>query len=283
MENAINAAPFVDGYCIGNEGLSAGRYTRAELEEAMDELRGATGKPVTTTEPSGEYQGDLMDFGDWIFPNVHPYWHGFTDPLAAVDWTIAEYENFTGRTDKVVFFKEVGLPSNGDANMNEENQNTYYKEMSKWNVDNESMAFAYFEAFDQPWKDWAGVEPYWGIFDQDRNEKLVATPQIVHVYCPPRFSHDNLIGMVLNVDPGTVKSSTYIKVRGTWWMKPYWNNPLSTIGADCVYVTDITTGGVDSEATMVNSYMVHPSFSPVVHTLPDLADPLVYTWTSTSR
>lgn len=37
--------------------------------------------------------------------------------------------------------------------------------------------YFYFEAFDEPWKEiYGGVEPYWGLFDSDRNLKSVTIP-----------------------------------------------------------------------------------------------------------
>lgn len=36
--------------------------------------------------------------------------------------------------------------------------------------------YFYFEGFDQPWKEiYGGVEPYWGLFDKDRNLKQPLT------------------------------------------------------------------------------------------------------------
>ena len=45
LGNAIAQAEFVDGYCVGNEGLGI-RYSRDELAVAMESLRVATGRPV---------------------------------------------------------------------------------------------------------------------------------------------------------------------------------------------------------------------------------------------
>ncbi len=38
--------------------------------------------------------------------------------------------------------------------------------------------FVYFEAFDHPWKDWAPVEPYWGLLGSDRSPR-----EVVKVVC----------------------------------------------------------------------------------------------------
>jgi exo-beta-1,3-glucanase (GH17 family) len=82
--SAINAAPFIDGYVVGNEGIYFNRYDFATLEAAIRDLRQKTNKWVTTTEVISLY-GDpnILGVGDWIFPNVHPYWQGIVDPLDA--------------------------------------------------------------------------------------------------------------------------------------------------------------------------------------------------------
>jgi exo-beta-1,3-glucanase (GH17 family) len=157
------------GFCVGNEGLHK-RYETAELSAALENLRLATGKPVTTTEEIDDYSDEeLLFLGDWVFPNAHPYFHGRLDPEAAVRWTTGAYEDLKTKTDRFILFKEVGLPTAGDPDgkLTESSQEKYYLELEKTNV-----LFVYFEAFDQPWKTNLQVEPHWGIFLSDRTPKL---------------------------------------------------------------------------------------------------------------
>ena len=159
----------VIGFCIGNEGLNR-RYDLETLIRTMEEIALTTGKAVTTTEEIEDYRSiELLEIGDWLFPNVHPYWHGITDPAAAVGWTLEHYLDLLTSTDKPVFFKEVGLPSDGDSAVSEYKQANYYRLLNATEVN-----FAYFEAFDQPWKTHAPVEPYWGLFRSDRSPKPAA-------------------------------------------------------------------------------------------------------------
>src|SRR6185503_18978769 len=77
---AVHAAQndIVLGYCIGNEGFNRpSRYDMTILSSSVQKLREATGKPVTTTEEIDDYfyNEKLLQFGDWIFPNAHPYFH----------------------------------------------------------------------------------------------------------------------------------------------------------------------------------------------------------------
>lgn len=170
---AIAAAknPIVLGYCVGNEGLNK-RYELAALSAAIDELKAATGKPVTTTEEIDDYSDEaLLALGDWVFPNAHPYFHNQIDPLTAVEWTAAAYADMQRRAQRLVIFKEVGLPTAGNAfgQLSEENQASYYQQLAKTEVN-----FVYFEGFDQIWKTTLPIEPYWGIFRADRSPKLLA-------------------------------------------------------------------------------------------------------------
>ncbi|MBN2566700.1 hypothetical protein JXB02_01285 [Candidatus Woesearchaeota archaeon] len=281
--NAVAAKHFVDGYCVGNEGLLSGRYTSKEVIARMQELRDATGKPVTTTEPVGLYDDELLKAGDWVFPNAHPYWNGMTHPENAAAWTAAEHSAMRGRTDRIVVLKETGLPTGGDGSVSQQGQNDYYRALEGLLAPDSVVAFAYFEAFDQEWKRHAAVEPYWGLFGKDRNEKLVSTPQVRYTFVPARGSSYNLEGRVVNVIPADCRVSTYIYVGGQWWMKPYWDRPLTAINDLGKWVTDITTGGIDASATKINSYLVAPDYQPVAHTLPDLSDPKVFAMTSVER
>jgi exo-beta-1,3-glucanase (GH17 family) len=168
----VSGSPIVLGYCMGNEGYP-GRYDLEKLTGAMQKLREATGKPVSTSEEFHDYSADeLMQLGDWVFPNVHPFFQNEIEPTRAVDWTLEAYRDLERRTKKFVWFKEVGLPTAGDKNnrLSEQGQQAYYFALAKTEV-----RFVYFEAFDQTWKTHLPVEPHWGIFRADRTPKLLAT------------------------------------------------------------------------------------------------------------
>jgi len=261
FNNAVKAKDFVDGYCIGNEGLTNGRYNMMTLKKAADSLRTITNKPVTTTEPSTTYTVDIKKFGDWIFPNAHPYWSGIKEPRAAAKWTKQKYDDFSKGTDKVVVLKEVGLPSAGETGLSEANQNLYYNTLDSLMTSKKAM-FSYFEAFDQPWKNNLPVEPYWGLFDKNRQPKEVAKPQIIITSAPAMGGFENLYGKVRNVLPDSAAVSTYIDVAGTWWVKPYWSTPLSTVKSDGSWGCDVTTGGIDQTASKINVYLVTKDFDP---------------------
>lgn len=176
--NAVAQQDYVDGYCLGNEGLFFLRYTIHELEQKMSELRQATGKPVTTGEPiysylQGPYREWLLKHSDWLFPNTHPFWGGKNQFQDAVDWVVARSDYLEATTGQKVILKETGLPSKTPHPQGEEMQKEFFNALKTTGV-----KFVYFEAFDQPWKyemfDQPEAEGHWGLFDaQGRPKKAI--------------------------------------------------------------------------------------------------------------
>ncbi len=172
---ALDQSEFVDGFCLGNEGLGV-RYEPKDLSRRMAALRSATRKPVTTSEPidsylNGDYQRFLLAESDWVFPIAHPYWAGQSDPPKAVEWIRTRYEQLVGRIGRPVWLKEVGFPTEGDEPCSENSQAEFFRGFSTTTI-----PFFYFEAFDQPWKGDGQnkVEKYWGLFRSDGTPKLSA-------------------------------------------------------------------------------------------------------------
>jgi exo-beta-1,3-glucanase (GH17 family) len=169
---AAASHPVVLGFCVGNEGLDK-RYSLRELEDAIEDLRDSTGKKVTTTEEIDDYYRNeaLLDVGDWVFPNAHPYFHSRIGPQSAVRWTQGEYDRVKSMTSRFILFKEVGLPTAGDKDneLSEASQEAYYVGLAATDV-----PFVYFEAFDLTWKRHLPVEPHWGLFRSDRSPKPIA-------------------------------------------------------------------------------------------------------------
>ncbi|MFT3895801.1 MAG: hypothetical protein QM730_29635 [Anaerolineales bacterium] len=176
LNNAKEAARLssVLGYSIGNEGLyrdQGDRYTIPELCEAILSLRAGTGKPVTTSEETDDFEAHpyLYNVGDWVFANAHPYWHATKYAERAVQWEVKKYDLLSEQSGHFVFFREVGLPTFGAFGLSETNHDLYYRELAETDV-----RFVYFEGFDQPSKDHNSVEPHWGLFRFDQSPKLVA-------------------------------------------------------------------------------------------------------------
>jgi len=62
------------------------------------------------------------------------------------------------------------------------------------------------------------------------------------------------VGYARGVSPIKFGVVVYIKVRGYWWIKPYLNDPITSLVGP-LWFCDITTGGVDEEATIVRAYL----------------------------
>jgi exo-beta-1,3-glucanase (GH17 family) len=160
------------GIIVGNEGLMSRRYDLWSLQKAMEEMRRETGLPVSTTEIIESYYSkrELIDWSDFLAPNAHPFFHGraMRDPVRAVEWTRRTFQEFGVEAGgKPVLFKEVGLPTAGDTGLSEKAQAQYYALLRQTEV-----KFAYFEAFNGPWKRGGAVEAHWGLFKADRSPKL---------------------------------------------------------------------------------------------------------------
>ena len=97
---------------------------------------------------------------------------------------------------------------------------------------------------------------------------------------------DPLKGSVQNVLPGTAKVMVFIKVRGGWWVKPYFDTPFSPIDSAMNWVCSITTGGVDQEATEIRAYLldINYPYSTAMPVDPDAdANDMVWAMASVTR
>lgn len=168
IENAQAACPYVDGYCMGNEGLNV-RYDLIRLKLAIGQMKSITNKPVTTTEHITDYSNDqVFDLGDWIFPNIHPFLFNVDDPEKGAQW-IAKHCRILTRHAKgcrVVLVKEAGFPTAGAPKASQRNQKVFFNALKKLD-----LHYVYFEAFDQPWKNSLAIEKHWGLFKSRRQPK----------------------------------------------------------------------------------------------------------------
>jgi len=176
--NAVEQAPNVDGYCLGNEGLGI-RYEPAKLASRMDELRMLTGKPVTTSEHidsylNGSHQQWLLENSDWLFPIAHPFLAHQQELEQEISWITVRHDYLASTSGYPVILKEAGVPSGGSPNINEYSQVAFFGALEATGIH-----FFYFEAFDQPWKTnlikGDAVEAHWGLFRADGTPKELVT------------------------------------------------------------------------------------------------------------
>lgn len=159
----LEEVAFIDAIVVGNEGIDQGRYTIADLEREIPSLRSASGRPVTTSEPDGRY-GDarLRAVGDWMFPNLHPWFANRRTPPSAAAYAEDRFKALEQLAPgQAVVIKESWWPTAGDDPAgNEANQADYFGRLARTPV-----RFVWGEAYDQYWKtgEPGGVGPHWGL------------------------------------------------------------------------------------------------------------------------
>jgi exo-beta-1,3-glucanase (GH17 family) len=281
-----------DMLIVGSEVLLRGDLSEAALLDYINRVKQAVpGVPVAYADT---YSVLLAHPGviaavDVVLANYYPYWDG-----ADVNVAVASIHYWHGQVQaaangRPVIVSETGWPSAGNTVGNAvpspENAAFFFKNFVSW-ARATGADYFYFEAFDESWK--AAYEgpqgAHWGIWDKDGNMKSgmdatfrgeavpdnwsgvsvpggPGTPTIEFTYVPPRGSFNNLTGRVLHVSPFAYNVAVYIYVSG-WWTKPTFASPLTPIQADGSWTTDITTGGIDEQATQIAAFLVPDGYHP---------------------
>jgi len=296
IANLIVAANngWVDLAIVGSEVLVRGDLTETALLEYIDRVRDAIpdSVPVTTADVDDILlrHPNVISVVDLVFANYYPFWTGIKldNALAAVHSSYQRLIYVSG--GKQVVVSETGWPSCGtsigNAVPSPENAGQYFVYVASWARANDVDVF-YFEAFDERWKvHHEGPQgACWGIWDENRNLKQwmrktfegvtipdnwtnndipggEGKPAIVFTDVPRYGTHENLKGQVWHVEPSDHKVVVYILVRGYWWIKPYYNRPLATISPNGNWITDVTTDGIDEQATNFLVFLVPNGVNP---------------------
>jgi exo-beta-1,3-glucanase (GH17 family) len=289
---------FVDIAIVGNEVLLRNDLSAGELidyiNRVQNELQGL-GIPVTTVDRFRELGAhrEVLDVVSLVMVNYYPFWEGISikDAIPTLHAWHLRLQSLAG--DKKIIVSETGWPSDGgsisEAVPNLQNAAKYFLTFVSW-ARAEDVKYFYFEALDEPWKaDYEGpagdsVGAHWGIRNEDGslkagmnavfNNNTVAdnwtpqlidgpgTPTITLTYVPPIGSFDNLQGHVSHVYSTSYRIAVYIRVAGQWWVKPYFNAPLTTIAPNGNWTTDITTGGSDTTADSIAAFLVPLDYDP---------------------
>lgn len=183
-----NTYPNIVTGVIGNESLTLGVLTEAQLAGYLSQAGAAVAIPVTSgegwnvwcneanTKPRCQGRSTLAAAADLIMGHTHPYWEAVPIEHAALH-VVATYlllrDLYPGRD---VIIGETGWPTGGDvrgaAVPGVENQRRFIEELWDWS-NLYSVPVLYFEAFDEDWK--AGTEGevgrYWGVYDAGRTPK----------------------------------------------------------------------------------------------------------------
>lgn len=283
----------VDIAIVGSETLLRGDLSEDQLIGYINRVKSALpGVTVTTGEVYGELLAhpNVVAACDVIFVNYYSYWEGKSIDKAVVYLNSLHQKVLAISGGKEIIVSETGWPSCGnvigDAIPSPENASYYFLNFVSW-AREKNVKYFYFEAFDEGWK--AGYEgpqgACWGIWNKDGimkpgmqdvfDGKTVPSnwdcggipggegnPKIEFTKIPAYGSSENLQGQVWHVDPIEYKVVVYINVGGGWWIKPYYDEPKTSIDCDGSWTTDVTTGGIDETATEFAAYLIPAGYDP---------------------
>ena len=289
----LGQAGEVDLAIVGSEVLLRGDLSSQQLLAYMVRVKQALPHlPVATADAYRIFldHPELVAASDVILANLYPYWEGIglADAVAAVDDWVGQLRFAAG--DKPVMVSETGWPSCGDgigeAVPSPENAAVYLRNFVSL-ARSTNIEYFYFEAFDQDWKalQEGPQGACWGIWDREGVLKpgvqtlfdgnLVADnwsgdrmiggpgePGIRFSRVPSLGSFDDLEGQVVHVRPSKTGVAVYIRVNGRWYIKPTLASPVTPIDPDGHFFTDITTGGVDEQATAIAVFLIPRGYSP---------------------
>lgn len=104
----------------------------------------------------------------------------------------------------------------------------------------------------------------------------VAQPSIEFTFVPPWGSFEDLEGRAVNINPQEFAVAPYIRVDQVWWTKPTFAMPTALIGSNGTWTVDITTGGLDHQATEIVAFLIPRGVTPPAAdgaaTLPDIGE-----------
>jgi len=172
---------------LGNEGLFFHRYDAPALAAAFARARAAAPElPLAVSEPFSVYldHPESLPEADLWLPNVHPIdqpWFGKGPPEASVDFVASVAAQLAEQASLPVLVKETGLPSGPTSDgFSELAQAHFWGTLATRLPRTRDHAYAWFEAFDSPWKPAHALEAppgkrereaYFGLFRADGSAK----------------------------------------------------------------------------------------------------------------
>jgi exo-beta-1,3-glucanase (GH17 family) len=188
LEAARRHPELVVGLALGNELLLSGRGTEGDVRAAIASVRRrAPSVPLGTAEPFHLfYDGPgraLLGELDVVLPNVHPvfqpWWRDAPDANGAA-FVVGVVREVRARFCGPVLVKETGVPTApATSGFTPARQASFYAALREAFPPSRDAAFAYFAAFDAPWRvaDEQAVaghhpeEAHWGLYDAQRRAK----------------------------------------------------------------------------------------------------------------
>jgi exo-beta-1,3-glucanase (GH17 family) len=190
----------VSGISLGNELLFSRRLDAARLAASLVQLRQRLpGTPLSATEPfhvyidlaHGAVGAALLGQLDFLLVNVHPVfqpWFRDASDVTAAQFVVNVLKELSPLACGPILVKETGEPTApASGGFSPERQASFYRELRARLPPSSARAFAYFAAFDAPWRAFdaltvpggaaPGVHPeeaHWGLYDKERRPKPAA-------------------------------------------------------------------------------------------------------------
>ena len=191
----------VVGASVGNEVVYGKRASFDDIAIAMGRLRRAAPQlAIATTEPFHVLMQPqampVLQAGDIVLANIHPVFEPWFK--TAPDANGAEFvTNVTADLARMycgpILVKETGVPTApARKGFTPQRQASFYRALQKQFVPTARRAFAYFSAFDAPWRVYDAhpipgdypEEAHWGLYDEKRNPKPVV--DVIPLLAPKR-------------------------------------------------------------------------------------------------
>lgn len=193
IANALAAArrfpELVVGLSLGNEMVLGKRADWSALAAFVEDTRReAADLPLTVTEPFAQFLDEPAAAGvlaraDFMLVNIHPVFEPWFRDAKAPNWAdfvVRVGDRLAGIYCGPILVKETGVPT-GPASLgySEAMQRDFYRVLEGSLSPTARRAFAYFSAFDSPWRvadvsPAPGIHPeeaFWGLYTEGRVPK----------------------------------------------------------------------------------------------------------------
>jgi exo-beta-1,3-glucanase (GH17 family) len=193
MANALAAwrrnPRIIAGLSLGNEIVFGNRGNWRDLHGHLKRVRQeAPGLPLTVSEPFAEYLDHaqaraVLKATDFMLVNIHPVFESWFKSGTADNWTdfvVRVMARLKAIYARPILVKETGVPTGpASAGFSQDMQRAFYTLLAQRLPPSRARAFAYFTAFDEPWRpgDFNPVpgahpeEAFWGLFTETRAPK----------------------------------------------------------------------------------------------------------------
>ena len=196
VRNALRAwennPEIVVGVSLGNEMVFGRRGSWDDYARVIGKFRDrAPGLPLTVTEPFSIFLDDpdarpVLAKIDFLAANIHPVFEPWFKDAPPFNWADFVVKAGARLSDEAfcgpILVKETGVPTAPEEEgFTPEKQRAFYEEISKQLPPSRKLAFAWFSAFDAPWRAYdetpvGGTHPeeaHWGLFKETREPKPV--------------------------------------------------------------------------------------------------------------